>query len=149
MNVQLQEYILTHTHAYTKKEIPWAVKITGMHTDKEQQIASGPPFWELRAQLILSPPPNEDTRKFFFDYDGVVHQVINHIVFVVIRNDWETGRADSLTADSHPMTIRIGSDNKVHPFEINLNKGNSWTGFKNMVSMGMQHIREGTDHLLF
>ncbi|MFT4094688.1 MAG: HupE/UreJ family protein [Niabella sp.] len=149
MGPQLKEYILAHTHAYTQRERPWLVEITGMTMDKEQQIESGPPFWELRVHLLLLPQHNENTRRFMFDYDAVVHQVVNHIIFVAIRSDWETGRADSLTADSDPMTIRIASDSKVHPLEINIAKGSNWTGFKNMFSLGMQHIKEGTDHLLF
>uniref|UniRef100_UPI0031D5A970 HupE/UreJ family protein n=1 Tax=Chitinophaga sp. TaxID=1869181 RepID=UPI0031D5A970 len=31
----------------------------------------------------------------------------------------------------------------------NLEHGTYWTGFKNMVMLGIEHIREGTDHLLF
>lgn len=149
MAPQLKEYILAHTHAYVKRKLPWTVKITNMVMGREEQIASGPPFWELRVYLLLLPQQGENTRHFMFDYDAVVHQVINHIIFVTIRSDWETGRTDSLTADSNPMTIRISGDNKIHPLEINLDKGSQWKGFKNMVALGMEHIKEGTDHLLF
>jgi len=149
MGPQLKEYILAHTHAFTTRDFPWLVNVRDLHVIQEEQLASGPPFFELRAQLQLSPQHREDTRHFFFDYDGVVHQVVNHIVFVVVRNDWETGRADSLTADSNPMTIRTGNDNLIHPLEIKLENGSTWTGFKNMLVLGMHHIKEGTDHLLF
>ncbi|HVM89053.1 MAG TPA: HupE/UreJ family protein [Puia sp.] len=145
----LKAYILSHTRAYSDKQYQWLPEIKEISVEAEQQIASGPPFWELRVKLIFSTIHHGSTRKFMLDYDAVVHQVINHVVFVVIRSDWETGRSDSLTADSNPMTIRIGSDNKVHPLEIDLNNGTMWTGFKNMLSLGMNHIREGTDHLLF
>ncbi|TWJ03376.1 HupE/UreJ protein [Mucilaginibacter frigoritolerans] len=146
---ELKAYLLLHTHAYKNEALPWTVNVTNMAMVKEQQVASGPPFWELRVNILLLPRQNEDTRKFMLAYDGVVHQVINHVIFVAVRNDWETGRSDSLTSRSDPMTIRISSDNKVHPLEINIVKGNSWTGFKNMVSLGMEHIKTGTDHLLF
>ncbi len=146
---QLKAYLLLHTHAYKTAAQPWGVELTSMTMGKEQQVASGPPFWELRANLLLLPRRNEDTRKFMLAYDGVVHQVINHVIFVAVRNDWETGRSDTLTSRSDPMTIRIGSDNKVHPLEINIATGSWWTGFRNMVSLGMEHIRTGTDHLLF
>ena len=39
--------------------------------------------------------------------------------------------------------------NVVPPYKINLAKGNVWTGFKSMVGLGMNHIAEGIDHLLF
>lgn len=146
---ELRSYMLLHTHAYKDQAFPWKVEITNIHTEQEQQIASGPPFWELRVNVLLIPQRSEDTRQFMLAYDGVVHQVINHVIFVVVRNDWETGRSDSLTSRSDPMTIRIGSDNTVHPLEVNIKRGNLWTGFKNMASLGMEHIRTGTDHLLF
>jgi hypothetical protein len=40
-------------------------------------------------------------------------------------------------------------DNKVPPVMINLDEGSRWKGFKNMVSLGISHISEGTDHLMF
>jgi len=149
LDPELKAYMLLHTHAYKNKALPWTVDITNMVMTKEQQVASGPPFWELRVNVLLLPRQNEDTRKFMLAYDGVVHQVINHVIFVVVRSDWETGRSDSLTSRSDPMTIRIASDNTVHPLEVNIERGSTWTGLENMVSLGMEHIKTGTDHLLF
>ncbi|PZP47601.1 MAG: hypothetical protein DI598_10845 [Pseudopedobacter saltans] len=146
---ELRKYILQHTQAYITKNHPWQVDLKSLELSEESQVTSGPAFWELKTHIVLLPPRGESTRHFYLAYDGVVHQVGNHIVFVVVRNDWETGRADSLTAESNPMNIRIGNDNRVHPLEINLDKGSNWTGFKNMFSLGMKHIQEGTDHLMF
>jgi hypothetical protein len=47
------------------------------------------------------------------------------------------------------MTIRTGGDNKIHPLEISLAAGGWWRGVGNMFLLGVAHIREGTDHLLF
>jgi len=149
MRPQVTEYILAHIHAYVHREQPWLVEVTDMYTAREQQIASGPPFYELRVRLVLKPQHGESTRDFMLDYDAVVHQVVNHVIFVAVRSDWETGRQDSLTQDSNPMTIRTGGDNKVHPLEITLAKGGWWRGVGNMFLLGVAHIKEGTDHLLF
>jgi hypothetical protein len=149
MRPQLTEYILAHTHAYVHREAPWLVEVIDMYTAREQQIASGPPFYELRVLLTLKPQHNENTRDFMFDYDAVVHHVVNHVIFVAVRNDWETGRSDSLTADSNPMTIRTAGDNTVHPLKVSLAAGSWWQGVVKMFMLGVEHIREGTDHLLF
>ncbi|QES88157.1 HupE/UreJ family protein [Rhizosphaericola mali] len=146
---QLKSYILQHTQAFIKGAKPWSVDLNNLELIKDEQVTSGPAFWELKAYLTLIPPIGENTRHFFLHYDGVVHQVANHIIFVVVRNDWETGRSDSLTAESNPMNIRIGGDNLVHPLEINLDEGSNWTGFKNIFELGMRHIKDGTDHLMF
>jgi HupE/UreJ protein len=38
---------------------------------------------------------------------------------------------------------------RVEPLAIHLGEGSLFAGFKRMVRLGAQHIREGTDHLLF
>jgi hypothetical protein len=149
MGTQLREYFLSHTHAYVNRNALWLLTVQEMNVVREQQESSGPPFWELRIHMILQPQKGENTRNFFLDYDGVVHQVANHIIFVAVRSDWETGRKDSVTADSDPMTIRMDGDNTVHPLHITISKGSWVRGFSGMISLGMEHIKEGTDHLLF
>ena len=90
----------------------------------------------------------ETTRKFYLDYDVIIHQVMNHAALVSIRNDWEQGKADADPAKVGVIHLNT-KDNVIYPLEINLEKGTWWKGFKSMVSLGMQHIKEGTDHLLF
>jgi len=145
---QLKDYLKAHIHAYINKDNPWDVEIVSMNMDKGTQVLSGPPFWELRVHLNLLPNKNEDTRKFILDYDVVMHEVINHTTLVSVRNDWENGvitdnpvEVGVISRDMQTMTIK--------PFEINLKKGSSWKGFTGMFRLGMEHIKNGTDHLLF
>lgn len=145
---QLAEYLKAHIHPYVTKGRPWLVEVMSMDMDKGAQIASGPPYWELSAHVVLKPQPGENTRKFLLDYDVIMHQVINHAAFVSIRNDWETGKAGKGPIEAG--VIRWNTrDNVIYPLEINLEKGSWWKGFKGMLFLGMAHIREGTDHLLF
>ena len=145
---QLKDYLKAHIHAYIDKENPWHMDIVDMNMDKGTQVLSGPPFWELRVHLNLLPNKNEDTRKFMLDYDVVMHEVINHSALVSVRNDWENGiitdnpvEAGVISRDMKTMTIK--------PFEVNLKKGSSWKGFTSMFRLGVEHIKSGTDHLLF
>ena len=122
--------------------------IVSMNMDKGTQVLSGPPFWELRVHLNLLPNRNEDTRKFILDYDVVMHEVINHSALVSVRNDWENGiitdkpvEAGVISRDMQTMTIK--------PFEVNLKKGSRWKGFASMFGLGLEHIKNGADHLLF
>ena len=144
----LTEYFKAHIHAYINKEDPWRIDIVSMNMDKGQQVLSGPPFWELRVHLNLLPNEDEDTRKFTLGYDVVMHEVMNHTALVSVRNDWENGivadnpvEAGVISRDMQTMTIK--------PFEINLKKGSSWKGFAGMFRLGVEHIKNGTDHLLF
>lgn len=146
---QLREYLKAHIHAYRNRENPWRVDILDMEMDKGTQVLSGPPFWELRVHLQLLPNGNEDTRKFFLDYDVVMHEVMNHIALVSIRDDWENGM---ITTDNPTEAGVISRDMQtftIKPFEINLQKGSNWKGLESMFLLGVDHIRNGTDHLLF
>jgi HupE / UreJ protein len=145
---QIKEYLLAHIHVMEAKDKPWLVEVTDMKVEKAEQAASGPPFKEITVHLMLTPYPGATTRKFIFDYDVIMHQVMNHAAFVSIRNDWETGKADGHLVEAG-VIHRDMKDNVIYPLEINLEKGSWWKGFKSMLALGMQHIKEGTDHLLF
>jgi hypothetical protein len=145
---RLQAYLQSHIHAYSDKSSPWNIQLVELTMDRGTQELSGPPFWELRARLNLIPNKNQETRKFFLDYDVVMHQVINHFALVSIRNDWENGMVTD-SATTVGVIRRDMRTNTVQPFAVDLQKGSSWKGFAGMFSLGMEHIKNGTDHLLF
>jgi hypothetical protein len=69
--------------------------------------------------------------------------VPNHIVLVVARNDFAGGhlteRAEMLGGlQSGAMTLHIDRG-----------RGSDWRGFVSAIGLGMHHIAEGHDHLLF
>jgi hypothetical protein len=144
---QLKEYLRAHIHAYVTKGNPWQVEIESLKMDKGKYMESDVSYWEVIAQVLLKPQPNEIARAFTLDYDVIMHQVINHAAFVSIRNDWDAG-VDA----EHPVEIGVihvdTGNNTIAPLIINQG-GSTWTGFKNMVTLGIKHIAEGTDHLLF
>ena len=145
---QLQQYLLAHIHPTTADGKPWKVEVMDMKVEKAVQAASGPPFQEITVHLNLTPPAAADTRQFVLNYDVIMHQVVTHSTLVSVRNDWETGN----TGDQEKQVGVIRVDTRtsvIYPMKINLGKGSWWTGFESMVSLGMEHIKEGTDHLLF
>ena len=145
---QLKEYLLAHIHPMTAKDNPWTVEVTNMTVGKAEQTESGP-YQEITVQLVLIPPTGVSTRKFTFDYDVIMHQLVTHSALVSIRSDWELGKTN--TEPVKVGVIRVDTQSTlIYPLEVNLEKGgNWWTGLKGMFFLGMEHIREGTDHLLF
>lgn len=145
---QLKEYLLAHIRPKTAANQPWTVAVKEMKLGEAEQTQSGK-YQEIKINLDLLPPPHADTRNFILDYDVIIHQVVSHKAFVSIRNDWETGVIGSEQPVEAGVIMVDTATTKIYPLEINLNEGSWKTGFTKMLSLGMHHIREGTDHLLF
>lgn len=144
---QLKRYLLQHIHVLTPDGQSWSVSLSDLLVHPAQQNENGP-YQELTAKLWLSPPAGASVRNFTFDYDVIVHQLVTHAILVSVQQDWEAG-IDA----AHPIQVGVIAldprSNTIAPLLVNLNKGSWWIGCKKMAQMGMQHIAEGVDHLLF
>lgn len=144
---QLKQYLFAHIHPTTADGKAWNVELTEIKVEKAVQVVSGPPFQEVTVHLNLMPPTGANLRQFVLNYDVIMHQVVTHSALVSVRNDWETGNSGEV---QEVGSIRVDTRTTlIYPMKINLEKGSWFTGFKSMIGLGMQHIKEGTDHLLF
>lgn len=105
-------------------------------------------YAELRAILTAEPPTEAtDLRKFTLFYDIVLHQIVTHQAIIHIKQDWENGIHDGYKELAvAKMDIETG---KIYPILVNIEIGSAWKGMKTMLELGMSHIAEGMDHLLF
>ncbi len=143
----LRTYILSHVLVRSKDGAPWHIEIINLKVEPIQKSESGP-YKELTVQLVMTPALNESTREFTFGYDVIIHQVVSHFALVSIRNDWERGLSSGHPAEIGVIRLDV-VNNVIPPLEVNLSQGSTWTGFANMVNLGIDHIYEGNDHLLF
>lgn len=142
---EFREYLLQHVRLTTPDGQFWHVQVDQLQLESTEQRQSGP-FQEVIVRLSLTPPAGASLRKFTLQYDAIMHQVVTHKALLSIRHDWEQGQMH----DREVGVIRVNTQtSQIEPMEINLEKGSWWSGFKGMISLGMQHIKEGTDHLLF
>jgi hypothetical protein len=146
-NTELKNYILGHTHIYGENGQLWKVNIVKMEIGKAEQSYTGV-YNQLEVYLVWNIPEKESNRKFTLRYDGIVHQVINHQALVSIRQDWDSGKVNNQAAEIGVISMNT-EKNVVYPLKINLSEGSTWKGFKSMVFLGVEHIVEGVDHLLF
>lgn len=104
-------------------------------------------YQEVIVYFEMIPSKKTDLRHFTFNYDVVLHQVVNHKILVNVQQDWYGGlQEQSRQVGIIELDIPNGI---VHPLEVKLEKGSFWKGLSTMVKLGMNHIREGKDHLLF
>ncbi|QRR04041.1 HupE/UreJ family protein [Dyadobacter sandarakinus] len=145
---ELRAYLTKHINPKTLDGKPWRVTIGALKVHETQNAINGV-YRELTAQLELTPPAGADIRKFILDYDAVLHQVVTHKILVSVSQDWAAGKlAEDAPAQVGVIELDI-VNNRILPLTINLEAGSAWKGLISMVRLGIQHIAEGTDHLLF
>ena len=133
----LAAYIRSHLAMIAPDGRPWHVAITSY------EVRSDSWNTDIAATLHLTPPPGASARRMTLAYDGVIDRVANHFVLVFARSDFGTG-----TLASSPEMIG-GLQGHVHTLAIDRGQANAWRGFAASLRLGMEHIAEGHDHLLF
>lgn len=145
---QLRYYLKEHIRPQSSDGRIWLVEVGALSVHETRNPINAT-YHELRAQVRLVCPPGTDVRRFVFRYDVVLHQVVTHKILVSVRQDWARGQlAEEAPAQVGVIELDI-VNNRILPLLVTLEKGSVWTGFRAMVELGIQHIAEGTDHLLF
>ncbi|MFD1145279.1 HupE/UreJ family protein [Larkinella insperata] len=149
----LRTYLIRHVRPQTPAGQPWKVSIGALQVQETRNPINGL-YRELTAKLQFFPPGRSarsagEVRRFVLHYDAVLHQVITHKILVSVQQDWARGQlAEETPAQVGVIELDI-VHNRVEPLVVNLGPGSNWTGFRAMVQLGIHHIGEGTDHLLF
>lgn len=148
LGAQLSAYIIAHVRPVSDDNRAWSIAIRDMKVTAVEQSASGP-YQELSVNLWLQPPAGASSRIFTLNYDVIIHQLVTHIALVSIRQDWEGGMyTEQLPVEAGVIRLDVRS-NTIPPLKIAQANGSYWNGFASMVKLGIHHIAEGTDHLLF
>jgi hypothetical protein len=131
---RLRGYVADHTAAADFSGAAWQVEVSGGHVESIDAVD------HLVFDLALTPRDGH-VGDFTLTYDAIVHHLLSHQVFVSVR---QTGATDYATAgiidwqeQSLPITAG-GADT-----------GTTGRGFLASVHVGVEHISQGTDHLLF
>ncbi|GAA2608015.1 HupE/UreJ family protein [Paractinoplanes durhamensis] len=124
----LRRYVLAHTSAGS-----WAVALTGGRVRKVDSVD------HLVFDLTLT-PPNGRTSNFPLTYDAILHTIVSHQVFVAARSG---GQGDYTTIGildwrEHTVAVPVAAA-----------AASTGTGFVAALRLGVRHISEGSDHLLF
>ncbi len=146
---ELRRYLAQHLRLQSTDGRFWAVTVGELGVQETQNPLTGP-YRELTAQVQLVPPAGADVRQFVLRYDAVIHQVVTHKILVAVRQDWAAGQVADDAESAQVGVIELDvRNNVIPPLAVNLAAGSVWAGFRAMVQLGVRHIAEGTDHLLF
>jgi hypothetical protein len=134
----LTAYILTRFHARTPDGLNFQTRLESPLTIA---IVDEAPY--LVAHLLLAPPAGSKTDIFEIQDDLILGQIPSQVALVSIRSDWST----SVFANDPQLVGVLRSNSRSLTID---RSGQSWfRGFTSIFRLGMRHIAEGTDHLLF
>ncbi len=115
----------------------WAVRI---ETTEFVQRA-GPP--DLHAIIRLTPPPGASPRRFTLRWSAVIAQNRDHFTLILVGADHDGG---VLRYDRKLIGAVRGANQTI---DVDRGAPSVWGAFSAAFRLGMHHIAEGTDHLLF
>ena len=133
----LRAYVANHLAVASPDAQRWATAITGMAVEADSWNT------DVRVTVRATPPPGVSTRRLHLRWDGIIDRVANHFVLVFVRSDFATG-----TLASTPEMVG-GLQGTTRSLAVDRGTGSAWRGFGASLGLGMAHIAEGHDHLLF
>lgn len=143
---RLKAYFAAHCLVKTTDGRPWQMSFSDMRMEETSRPLVGR-YAEWQMLCTALPPPGADARSFLFYYDAVLHQVVTHQAVVSIAQDWAGGLCEGA---KQVAVVQVESETgRVYPVAVDLGTGSTRKGFTAMFRLGMRHIAEGTDHLLF
>jgi HupE / UreJ protein len=126
-----------HLRASAPDGRAWAIAVPVPQIDRSQ----GQP--DLVTTALLTPPPGAPLRRLTLHYDAIIDRLSSHIVLVFARSDFAGG-----VLESKPAMIGALQQGAID-LPIDRGAGSGWRGFGAALKLGMRHIAEGADHLLF
>jgi HupE / UreJ protein len=139
---RIEDYIRDKLRVHDRDGRAYPLRIESLdmrHTDNANWISND---W-LIVRAALEAPSWASTEVFTLDYSVILERVVSHNALIYVRRDIRNG----LLGDK-PVPIGLMGFGHTH-LDIDGSSGSWWRGFAHLFSLGMQHIAEGTDHLLF
>jgi len=139
---RIERYVLDHLGISTAEGVRYVPHIESLSLRRTSN-----PNWVSNEWLIMAlrmeAPAGALTERFTLDYDVILRPVVTHKALVFVRRDFRNG-----LLGENPQAIGMIAFQQSH-LDVDGSDG-SWShGFAKIFSLGVAHIAEGTDHLLF
>jgi len=121
---------------------PYALHVDTVATETTANVNWTSNDWVV-VRVSLTPPAGAGTEAFVLDDKVIVERVLSHQALVYVRKDLRHG----LVGDK-PVAIGTAAFGSTR-VAIDGHGGSWWQGFGRLFSLGLHHIAEGPDHLLF
>jgi hypothetical protein len=136
LRAEIERYTHRRIHAVGADGREWKVTVGGGHIERIDKVD------HIVMSLSLTPPEGKVT-DFDLRYEVIVDQLVTHKAFATIRAQWDKG-----TTAHKPETLGV-YDWNTKSLRVDADGGSWLEGFLATAGLGVQHISEGADHLLF
>ena len=139
---RIEQYVQDRLQVHDPAGRSYAMRVESLalrHTNNANWTSND---W-LVVHARLQAPQGASTEVFSIDYSVIVQRVVSHQALIYVRRDVRNG----LLGDK-PQLLGVLGFGKTH-LAVDGSEGSWWRGFTRLYLMGMRHIAEGSDHLLF
>ncbi len=150
MNLPLTEQSLPSVEPAVRDYILQRFSIRSKSSHEWQKALTAPPSWQIIdgapyivVHLHLTPPAGTSLRQLILEDDVITDTLPSHAVLVSIRSDWNSS---TFANDPELLGILSGGERTI---DVSRDTGGWTKGFGSIFHLGIRHIAEGTDHLLF
>ena len=139
---RIEQYIQDRLQVHSPEGRPYTLQIESLDLRHTHEANWTNNDW-LVVHAQLHAPGGASTETFALDDSIIVHRVASHKTLIYVRRDIRNG-----LLGGKPMLIGVIGFGTT-TLRVDGSEGSWWHGFGSLFSLGMKHIAEGTDHLLF
>ncbi|GEM_PF-4760293 len=137
IDLNLPDYISSHIQVKSEDGIPWQIDIDTSLLRKSDIPGT------IRIGMIFIPATGLSPREFILTSTLINHKILGHRTYVFVKTDWDSG-----VSRYNPEAIGIiySASNQIKIFR---EQQSIWRGFLGVFRVGLIHVRDGFDHILF
>ena len=139
---RIEQYVREHFAIRGRDGQGWTMHIGAMDLKRTSNANWTSNDW-LVLHATVEAPAGASTEVFALEDSVIVERVLSHQAMVYVRRDVR----NSLLGDRPTLIATAGFGNT--RVEVDGSGGSWWQGWRHLFSLGVHHIAEGTDHLLF
>lgn len=143
----IKQYYLKHIHACDTLQSNWQISVDTVYLHPATDKIIGK-YDEVIAAVSLTPSDPKSVGNFQLICDLVIHQVINQSI-IFSASQYAPGNDSDGKLEQAGIISSDPNTGKILPLKLHLSAASWFTTCKSMFMLGMRHIKEGTDHLLF
>jgi hypothetical protein len=139
---KIEQYIQDRLQVHSADGRAYALRVESLGMRQTHEVNWTSNDW-LVVRVQLQAPDNASTETFALDDSIIVQRVVSHKTLLYVRRDIRNG----LLGDKPMLIGVIGFGTTA--LRVDGSDGTWWRGLGHLFTLGMRHIAEGVDHLLF